>query len=662
MTIQSGGVAGAAIDMDMAPCGFLRMDDHGRILRVNQFLAEMLGYVPGELEGKQLDIILSAGARVFCQTHFFPMLRLKGGVEEIYFGLKAKSGESVPMLVNAVRKETADGLFSDLVVVRMTLRSKYEDELLRARQEAEEATRVKELALEAQRKVEAELRTFSERLKIATDVSGIAVGEIDLITDTIQLSAEAAEIFGLGLEAVTVPRKEVHDTFHAEEVEQFLEQLRQSQDPDGNGIFALEHRILHKDGSVRWVSARKQIHFDRDQDPHQPVRGVLVIQEITARKQMEAELSVAHQRKDEFIATLAHELRNPLSTIQSGLQLLQFEDIEPEQIRKTHAMMTRQAGMVVRLVDDLMDLNRIARGKVELRMAPVDLTQVLATAVEATAALMNSHRHHLEVEVPTGHWIVIGDRHRLVQVVSNLLTNAAKYTEPGGEIVLHLERQGDMVLIRVKDNGIGIERSELPLVFNMFAQVGHQGNAAPAGGLGIGLNIVQRLVEMHKGTVEASSEGQGRGSEFMVRLPLVEGATHHDIMRPDLQSAIGPLRILVVDDNEDAAVSLALFLKKLGHEVEVAHGGQEALLQLAQLRPQLVFMDIAMPVMSGYETCRRMRATPEGRATTLVALSGSGGTETSRKALGSGFDRHSVKPMDEDTLLDILKVFARSEV
>jgi PAS domain S-box-containing protein len=504
--------------LDRAPCGYLRLRDDGVILSANRTLCAMLGHEPGELDGRSFDVLLSAGARVFCQTHFFPLLRLKGQVEEIYFNLRTKDGGALPMLVNASRHATSEGNVNELVVMRMTLRNQYEDELLRARKAADEANREKDIAMDAQRKVEAELRTSSERLTIATAVAGISVGEIDMTSNMIHLSREAARIFGLGDDAITVPRQRVHDTFHEEELDQFFEQLRKAQDPSGNGVFALEHRILQPDGTVKWVSARKQIHFDRTVDPPQPVRGVLVIQDITVRKQLEAELHLAHRRKDEFIATIAHELRNPLATIKSGLDVLAIDDLESVVRTETQAMMERQAALVMRLVDDLMDLNRISHGKVALRMEPFDLKEAIMTAVEATAVSYAAKDHRLEVHVPPIEWMILGDRERMTQVVNNLLGNAAKYTPSGGRIKLSLAEENGNAVLRVKDDGIGIDPRDLPLVFELFAQLG---DPTSAGGLGIGLNIVKRLVELHNGQVSAHSEGQGKGSEFKVLLPMI---------------------------------------------------------------------------------------------------------------------------------------------
>ncbi|MFZ1615947.1 MAG: PAS domain S-box protein [Flavobacteriales bacterium] len=387
-----------------------------------------------------------------------------------------------------------------------------------------------------------------------------------------------------------------------------------------------------------------------------PAGWIEVITDITLRKGLERALQDADRHKDHFLATLAHELRNPLAPIKNGLHLLELSDDDPELSRRTQTMMTRQVDHMVRLVDDLMDLSRISRGKIELVLERVDLGRVIATAIDASDPLIKQHGHRLDVHMPEGEWEVRGDMVRLTQVVSNLLNNSAKYTERGGRIELSVERDGDEVAIHVKDNGIGIEAQALPIVFDMFAQVSNATKKVE-GGLGIGLNIVKRLVEMHAGRIQVTSAGAGRGSEFTVWLPLLE-RSEDPVPEPGHQplpaSTMHAKRVLVVDDNEDAAFTMALLLRKHGHTVEVAHDGAAAVELVPGYKPEIVFMDIGMPRMNGYEACKAIRQMPGAKHITIVALSGWGQEEDRQRATAAGFDSHLVKPIDGETLLHVI--------
>ncbi len=383
-----------------------------------------------------------------------------------------------------------------------------------------------------------------------------------------------------------------------------------------------------------------------------PIGHLAVIRDVTQRARTQAALEESGRQKDHFLATLAHELRNPLSPIMNGLYLMDPSMQDPESMETTRVMMMRQLQHMVRLVDDLMDLSRISRGKFDLRLELVDLTSVLAMAIEASRPLIDKHGHHLKVHMAPGTFTVNGDSNRLMQVISNLLNNAAKYTPPGGHIELRLERAGGQAVITVKDDGIGIEKEAIDRVFDMFAQVDPEPKARSGGGLGIGLNIAKRLVLMHHGSIELMSDGTGKGSEFVVKLPLSKER------RQDPQGRTGPLqertarkrRILVVDDNLDAAETLAQILRATGHVVKVANDGQRALEVGKELAPELILMDIGMPLMDGCETCERMRLESWGKNVRIVALSGWGQDHDRRRSMEAGFDAHMVKPMDRQVL------------
>jgi signal transduction histidine kinase/ActR/RegA family two-component response regulator len=367
---------------------------------------------------------------------------------------------------------------------------------------------------------------------------------------------------------------------------------------------------------------------------------------LVEQEKVSEALRDADRRKDEFLATLAHELRNPLAPIRNSLHILRLTssgDPAAEQVRE---MMERQVGHLVRLVDDLMEVSRITRGKIELRIESVEIAAVIRSAVEASRPLIEEHRHQLAISLPAEPLVVDGDSLRLSQVLSNLLNNAARYMNPGGQIWIGAKQQEDEVVIQVRDAGVGIAAEMLPHIFNMFTQVDRSTRQAQ-GGLGIGLTLVRTLVQMHGGRVEASSPGIGQGSEFVVRLPLNRAATISQQTGPDPPiPALPSRRVLVVDDNRDAAQSLGLLLTLLGVEVRVVNDGRSALEILSSYRPTVVLLDIGMPGMDGYEVAQRIRQRSEFRDVMLIALTGWGQEEDRRRTSQAGFDHHLLKPAD----------------
>jgi two-component system, sensor histidine kinase len=366
---------------------------------------------------------------------------------------------------------------------------------------------------------------------------------------------------------------------------------------------------------------------------------------LAERQRTEESLREADRRKDEFLATLAHELRNPLAPIRNSLHILRLSAGGDPVAEQVCEMMERQVGHLLRLVDDLMEVSRITRGKVELRVEPVELAAVVCSAVEASRPLIDAARHQLAISIPAEAVIIDGDAVRLSQVISNLLNNAAKYMSEGGQIWLQARRQGEHVVISVKDTGIGIPAEMLPQIFNMFTQIDRSARQAQ-GGLGIGLTLVRTLVEMHGGTVKAESPGIGQGSEFVIALPLSKkemvAAAKSEARLPVLPKG----RVLVVDDNQDAAASLGMLLKLLGADVRVVNDGLSALEILPSYRPTVVLLDIGMPGMDGYEVARRIRQQPECRDVMLIALTGWGQEEDRRRTSQAGFDHHLLKPAD----------------
>jgi signal transduction histidine kinase/DNA-binding response OmpR family regulator len=378
-------------------------------------------------------------------------------------------------------------------------------------------------------------------------------------------------------------------------------------------------------------------------------------------RRLNEELAQANRRKTEFLATLAHELRNPLAPLSNGLHLMRMASSKPELLEKTRQMMERQIQHMVHLVDDLLDVARISTGKVELRRRRTDLREVVATAVETSASLVESGGHKLTVEVPDEPLPMDADPTRIAQVVSNLLNNAAKYTPQGGRIALKVGLDGGHAVLSVSDTGIGIAPDALDKVFEMFAQVSSAGK--PQGGLGIGLSLVQSLVALHGGTVSASSRGTGQGSTFTVRLPLLtnDPEVTSRMAQPTQSTNAAQLQVLVVDDNTDAAESLGVLLDIEGHAAHIAHTGAEAL-QLAQERElDVVFLDIGLPDMTGYDVAKRMRLLPNMQKTLLVALTGWGTQDDRQRTREAGFDRHLTKPAELPAVEELLRAAAQAK-
>jgi PAS domain S-box-containing protein len=436
---------------------------------------------------------------------------------------------------------------------------------------------------------------------------------------------------------------------HEDDRARFAEQSRALMASPSNVEF--EFRIVHRDGTIRWLAKVCQPVYG-EQGEYLGLRGSN--RDVTDRKHAEQALREADRRKDEVLAMLAHELRNPLAPLRNALQILRLSpDLHAHE--QAHSLMQRQVDQMARLVDDLLDVSRIATGKLELRNEPVQLRLVVNSAVEISRPLIEHMGHKLTVTLPPHPLTVNADMTRLAQVLTNLLNNAAKYTERGGHIWLTVERQGSDVLMSVKDNGIGIAPKELPGVFGMFAQVQASLERAQ-GGLGIGLTLVRRLVEMHGGRIEAHSDGCGKGSEFVVRLPLIVEASGPKAPAPadEPPSSKSSLRILIVDDNRDSADTLGMLLRIMGNEIRTAYDGLQGLEVAAEFRPDVTLLDIGLPKVNGHEACRRIREQPWGKTMVLIAVTGWGQEEDLHRSHEAGFDHHLVKPVDTGALMRML--------
>jgi signal transduction histidine kinase len=377
--------------------------------------------------------------------------------------------------------------------------------------------------------------------------------------------------------------------------------------------------------------------------------------EIGERSRAETALIEADRHKDEFLAILAHELRNPLAPIRNAVEIMSRFPIDNPKLNWSRDVIDRQAMHLTRLVDDLLDISRITRGTIRLAQEAVQVETILARAVEALQPVIAEHKHELSIDCPDGSLTVRGDLTRLVQVLGNLLNNAAKYTNAGGHIHVSVRQQGSAVEFRVKDDGIGIPAESQPKLFNLFSRLKQSDDRTP-GGLGIGLALVRKLVEMHSGEVAVHSGGVDQGSEFIVRMPLLTGIVMHASapLRQGNGASSVRRRILIADDNPDALESLALLLECDGHEVWKAANGAEAFELAAKWQPQLALLDLGMPVLDGYEAARRIRQQDWGKGMVIVALSGWGQNSDVLRSRESGFDSHLVKPASFDALAQVL--------
>ena len=435
------------------------------------------------------------------------------------------------------------------------------------------------------------------------------------------------------------------------EEEQIIASLR-----EGKRLEHYETERVRSDGQRITVSLTISPIKD---DSGNVVGASKIVRDVTERKRMEddlrrlaTDLSAADRRKNEFLATLAHELRNPLAPMTNMLEVLKRADGDSEILKRAHDTIERQLGQMVRLVDDLLDLNRITHDRLELRRSEVELSSVIQQAVEVARPLIDSAGHKLTIDLPRDPIYLNADRARLAQLFGNLLNNSSKYTRPEGTISLSAKQMGGEVLVTVKDNGAGIPQDKLDSIFDMFMQVDRTSEQSQAG-LGIGLTLVKRLTQMHGGSIEARSAGEGQGSEFVVRLPVLSKPAVSSQPESAVESSLGR-RILIVDDNRDSADSLAMLLEITGNKTYMAYDGVEAVEAIEKYRPEVVLLDIGLPKLDGHEVCRRIREQTWGRDIVVIALTGWGQEDDRRKSEEAGFNGHLVKPVDYDKLLHLL--------
>jgi PAS domain S-box-containing protein len=605
--------------VDQSVAGVVLYDLQGHITEVNARFCELVGRSAAQLRGAELSEIthpddvapsaemlssLLAGSR----PSFF--------IEKRYVRPDA-SVVWVRKVANLLRDAQGQPRNVAAVVVDIT-----------ERKQAEEA-----------------LRESEQRFRVMADTAPAMLWVTDTANHLTFISRGWFEYTGQNEEAAYRNGNGWVDMVHPEDREAAWRTFVQA--AQDRSAFELECRLRVVDGSYRWAINAGRARHATDGSWLGYIGSVIDVHE---RIQARAALQAADRRKDEFLATLAHELRNPLAPIRNALHLVKLQGGVAGHLRD---MMERQLNQLVRLVDDLMEASRISRGQLELRLESLDLREVVRTAIETSRPLLEKARHDLQVHLPDAPQPVRGDAVRVAQIIVNLLNNAAKYTEEGGRIEVEVSRDGPWIAVAVCDNGVGIAAEDMPHVFEMFAQVDRNALRAQ-GGLGIGLALARRLAEMHGGTLQAHSEGPGRGSTFTVRLPAAARLERSRAVVPP-PPALPARRVLVVDDNRDAADSLAMVLRHLGAEVHTAHDGATALNIAGSWCPAVALLDLGMPGMDGFEVARKMRSDKRLAGLKLIALTGWGQEEDRLRSRRSGFDHHLVKPVDLSLLQTLLE-------
>lgn len=617
--------------VSQAATGVVQMDTEGRITLANQKYREMVGYTEAELIGMSVAEVTAPQSREATMDALGRLMAGASGVALDKFYLR-KDGTllSATSSVNALRGP--DGEFQGLVAIVL---------------DTTEAKRVQE-----------QLRTSEERYRTLFESVDEGFCIFEMLFDEagapvdyrfLEMNPMFQQHTGL-VDAIGRTAREMLPA-----LDDFWYQTY--------GRVALTGEPVRFENEAPAMNRWFDVYATRIGGADSR-KVALLFSDVSARKRSEEklrrladDLAEADRRKTEFLATLAHELRNPLAPIRNGLSLMRLGGDKPAAVAKVREMMERQVGHMVHLIDDLLDIARISGGKLELKRQRADLKTILASAVETSLPLIEAGQHALAVDLPDAPLMVDADTTRIAQVVANLLNNAAKYTPAHGSIRLAMRREGGEAVIDVSDTGVGIAPEALAGVFEMFSQIGRTVDRSQ-GGLGIGLSLVRRLVEMHGGSVGASSGGTNAGSVFTVRLPLADQAPDAAAAQPALAlpgtEAAHGLRVLVVDDNVDAAVTLGMILETSGHVTQVAHDGYQALELARVFQPQVVFLDIGMPGMSGYETARAMRAVAGLESVTLVALTGWGAESDRQLSREAGFDHHLTKPVQLAVVEELL--------
>jgi PAS domain S-box-containing protein len=609
--------------LENAPMGVAHVTMDGQFEYANDALCQMLGYSVDELRTKTWQEVTHPddvaedklrGARVLAgeATHYILDKR---------YVRKDGSHVWVSMFGNFVRDDAGVPVQGIAIILDIT-----------ARRRADEA-----------------LRQSQERLLVAKRAAGLGIHDWNVSAGTIQWDERVYELWGID-PATPVTYEVFASALHPEDVQLSQQAVDRALDPAGEGHYACVYRVINRtDGLTRWVEAMGRVFFEDGR----AVRLVGTVQDVTHQHQMQDALKQADRRKDEFLAMLAHELRNPVAPIRNAAEGLS-RLVQAEQPRALVSMIQRQSAHLSRILDDLLDVARITQGRIELRREVTSVAKAIELAIDSVQPQIDAKRHRLTIERGPEPLHVHADKVRLEQCVTNLLTNAAKYTDEGGSIRIKTYAEPAFAVIEVADSGVGIAPEFVPRVFDLFAQ-SERSLDRSQGGLGIGLSICKQLIEMHGGTITCDSPGVNQGATFTLRLPLFAAASEPATAATANGAAIE--RVLIVDDNRDAADSLAMCLRLDGHETLAVYTAEEALAQFARYAPDVVLLDIGLPLMDGYEVAERLRA--QSSTLRLIALTGYGQEDDKRRALNAGFDAHLTKPMDLAALKHALRGRAR---
>jgi PAS domain S-box-containing protein len=605
--------------LENAPMGVAHVTMDGRFEYANDALCQMLGYSMDELRTKTWQEVTHPddvaedelrGARVLAgeATHYILDKR---------YVRKDGSHVWVSMFGNFVRDDAGVPVQGIAIILDIT-----------ARRRADEA-----------------LRQSQERLLVAKRAAGLGIHDWNVSAGTIQWDERVYELWGID-PATPVTYEVFASALHPEDVQLSQQAVDRALDPSGEGHYACVYRVINRtDGLTRWVEAIGRVFFEDGR----AVRLVGTVQDVTHQHQMQDALKQADRRKDEFLAMLAHELRNPVAPIRNAAEGLS-RLVQAEQPRALVSMIQRQSAHLSRILDDLLDVARITQGRIELRREVTSVAKAIELAIDSVQPQIDAKRHRLTIERGPEPLHVHADKVRLEQCVTNLLTNAAKYTDEGGSIRIKSYAEAAFAVIEVADSGVGIAPEFVSRVFDLFAQ-SERSLDRSQGGLGIGLSTCKQLIEMHGGTITCNSPGVNQGATFTLRLPLFAAASEPATAAMGNGAAIE--RVLIVDDNRDAADSLAMCLRLDGHETLAVYTAEEALAQFARYAPDVVLLDIGLPLMDGYEVAERLRA--QSSTLRLIALTGYGQEDDKRRALNAGFDAHLTKPMDLAALKHALR-------
>jgi PAS domain S-box-containing protein len=600
--------------------GVIATDDRGRVFFMNPVAEALTGWADGEAHGKDLTKVFSIVNEATRKPVENPVEKALAAGRIVGLAshtvLVARDGKDVPIDDRAAPIFDDQGRITGVILVFRDVTEKRRAELTNEQLAA--------------------IVGSSDDVIVSKTLDGVITSWNKGAERVLGYTAE--EVIGRHVSMLMPPEL-------VEDIPKILSRIRR-----GEKVDHYQTKRRRKDGTIIDVS----LTVSPIRDAEGRIIGASKIgRDITQEKRIEAERLEAERRKDEFLAMLAHELRNPLSAISGAAQLFGKLETE-EELEWAKEVVLRQVKHLTRLIDDLLDVSRISRGKISLRKETIDLSPIVSSAVEAVRPLLEERKHGLSISLINGGLRLEADPLRLEQILVNLLTNAAKYTDAEGQISLTARHEGTDIVIQVRDTGMGITPELLPRIFDLFAQ-GDRTMARSEGGLGIGLTLVQKLTEMHGGSITAASEGRGKGSEFTVRLPaLEEPAARKPRTWGTLPRVARPSsRVLVVDDNVDSALGLSRLLKLLGHEVQVAHDGPAALEEARAHRPEVVLLDLGLPGMDGYEVAQRLRAEECCKDALIIAVSGYGRPEDLRHSKEAGFDHHLVKPVDYEVLMTL---------